>query len=71
MSEFINVTIDRQKCIGTGECGRCLGVCPVSIFTTQDPIPAVNERNEDECTLCDLCLKACRPDAINIRKLYE
>jgi NAD-dependent dihydropyrimidine dehydrogenase PreA subunit len=29
------------------------------------------EENQDECTLCDLCLQECTPDAVVLRKLYE
>jgi NAD-dependent dihydropyrimidine dehydrogenase PreA subunit len=43
----------------------------VNIFGKEGDNPSVIEDNEDECTLCDLCIQACIPKAITIRKLYE
>jgi ferredoxin len=70
MGVFIRIKIDREHCPGVQECGRCVGVCPVNIFKNQQGLVGVIKNNEDECTLCGLCLKACRPQAIEIRKLY-
>jgi len=71
MSEFIRVEIDFQKCIGIKECGECIGACPVNIFGKKGDHPVIIQENQDECTLCDLCVEACNPDAITIKKLYE
>jgi len=71
MGEFIKVTIDFGKCVGIKECGGCVRVCPVNIFEERGNNPEVIEDNEDECTLCGLCLDACTPGAITITKLYE
>jgi NAD-dependent dihydropyrimidine dehydrogenase PreA subunit len=71
MSEFINIVVDLDKCSGIHKCGECVRVCPVNIFSANDDTPKVLEANEDECTLCDLCLQACEVNAISIRKLYE
>ena len=71
MGEFIIIKIDPQQCVGIDACGGCIRVCPVNIFVKSGHIPVADEKNEDECTLCDLCMDACDPDAINIRKLYE
>ena len=70
MSEFIKVTIDLKKCLGIAECGACIRVCPVNIFQKSKNEPRVVEHNQDECTLCDLCLNECTPDAVIIDKLY-
>jgi len=43
----------------------------VSIFAEDGEYPKAVDANEDECTLCGLCLEACRPKAIKVRKLYE
>ncbi|MGD9031405.1 MAG: 4Fe-4S dicluster domain-containing protein [Desulfobacteraceae bacterium] len=71
MGEFIKVEIDFSTCVGIAECGGCVKVCPVNIFGKEGDDPSVIESNEDECTLCDLCIQACTPKAITIRKLYE
>ncbi|MGD8227998.1 MAG: 4Fe-4S dicluster domain-containing protein [Desulfobacteraceae bacterium] len=71
MSEFIKVEIDFPTCVGIAKCGGCVRVCPVNIFDEEGDNPSVIENNEDECTLCDLCIQACTPRAITIRKLYE
>jgi len=71
MSEFIKVDIDPIRCLGIEKCGKCVQVCPVNIFSLNDDYPKAVEANEDECTLCELCLQNCQVDAIIIHKLYE
>ncbi len=67
MGRFIRITIDDSACIA--ECRICVETCPVEIFTEKDK-PVVRESEEDECTLCELCLQRCPADAIRIEKLY-
>jgi NAD-dependent dihydropyrimidine dehydrogenase PreA subunit len=71
MNEFIDVRIDWNKCVGIKDCGQCVRVCPVNIFEYNLDQPAIVAENLDECTLCNLCLNECRPNAIGILKLYE
>ena len=71
MSLFINVEIDVERCLGISRCGKCLKVCPVQIFGNGEAYPVSIAENEDECTLCDLCLDVCEPDAIKVCKLYD
>jgi ferredoxin len=71
MNEFIDVSIDCKKCVGIKECGQCVRVCPVNIFEDKTDWPVVVVENVDECTLCNLCLNKCTPNAIVISKLYE
>ena len=71
MNEFIDVSIDRNKCIGITECGQCIRVCPVNIFEDEAQWPDTIVENLDECTLCNLCLNTCKPGAIVISKLYD
>ena len=71
MSEFIRVEIDMKSCIGIDKCGKCVQVCPVNIFEAEGEELFIVEQNQDECTLCKLCLDECTPDAIVIVKLYE
>jgi len=71
MPEFIRVEIDRNKCSGISQCGRCVKVCPVNVFAAEGDDPVLVEDQQDECTLCGLCLKECGPNAVVVRKLYE
>ena len=71
MGEFIRVDIDLSKCTDMSDVGKWVQVCPVNIFKVEDDQPAVVEENEDECTLCMLCVEAFPPGAIIIHKLYE
>ena len=71
MGEFISVEIDFERCPGMGECGNCIPVCPVSIFDGTGNKIFIIKENEDECTLCELCLDACAGDAITIHRGYE
>jgi NAD-dependent dihydropyrimidine dehydrogenase PreA subunit len=70
MSLFIAVRVDEDRCRRGQPCTACVTVCPVSIFRGQGGLSAVVEENEDECTLCDLCLERCPTGAIVIRTLY-
>ena len=71
MGEFIRVEIDLGKCKDMSDVDNWVQVCPVNIFKTEDRQLAVVEENEDECTLCMLCIEAFPQDAIMIHKLYE
>jgi len=69
---FIKLTIDRSKCTSAKGCITCVSICPVDIFKQSDDKSqiVVNEANEDECILCDLCLTQCPAQAITLQKLY-
>jgi len=73
MSEiFIKLSIDPKKCISAEGCLTCTKICPVAIFNkaSDKTQVEVNEANEDECTLCNLCLEKCPVQAITLQKLY-
>jgi NAD-dependent dihydropyrimidine dehydrogenase PreA subunit len=70
MSIFIHVQIDSDKL--TPEISRELvQLCPVDIFKLDGDQLAIIPENEDECTLCELCLIHAPADAIRIQKLYK
>lgn len=71
MGLFITLEIDQQKCLGLAKCGKCVTVCPVGIFGKNENRPQSIADNEDECTLCELCIESCKPDAISICKCYD
>ncbi|MBC8247696.1 MAG: hypothetical protein H8E81_08920 [Deltaproteobacteria bacterium] len=71
MGIFITVRIDQEKCSDVLSIEDMVQVCPVNIFKVEDNRPAVEEENEDECTLCMLCVEAFPAGAIKIHKLYD
>ncbi len=71
MGEFIRVVIDHEKSGDQDQIKKWMGICPVGIFKMQDKQPSVVEENEDECTLCMLCLEAGPSGAVTIKKLYD
>jgi NAD-dependent dihydropyrimidine dehydrogenase PreA subunit len=71
MGEFIKVEIDLSKCAGRMEIAEWVQVCPVNIFKMESNLPVVIAENEDECTLCMLCVEAFPKGAVTIGKLYE
>jgi NAD-dependent dihydropyrimidine dehydrogenase PreA subunit len=46
-------------------------LCPVDIFAVEDERLRIVSEEQDECTLCELCLEAAPPGAIIIHKLYS
>jgi NAD-dependent dihydropyrimidine dehydrogenase PreA subunit len=73
MAMFIRVDVDQSAVRKTpGLAKKLVDVCPVNIFKagSEENTVAVVEDNVDECTLCDLCLKA-SPDGVKVTKLYE
>ena len=70
MGLFIDLDINRDTCLGIEACGECINVCPVDVFEDQESSLKTNYDNEDECTLCDMCIQKCPPDALTIVKNY-
>ena len=71
MGEFIKVEINLDNDTDISEAPKWVEVCPVNIFKLEDGQPVVVEDNEDECTLCMLCIDAFPQGTVAIRKLYE
>ena len=70
MGIFIEVTVQAEAF--TPDSARELAaLCPVDIFALEDGVLKVRAENEDECTLCNLCLDAAPQGAVQIRKLYK
>ena len=70
MGVFINIALDDAKL--SPELARNLvPLCPVEIFALDGHRLIVRPDQEDECTLCELCLNAAPPGAITIAKSYK
>jgi NAD-dependent dihydropyrimidine dehydrogenase PreA subunit len=73
MAMFIRVDVDNGIVAETpGLAEKLVEVCPVKIFKLgkKPSTVAVVEENVDECTLCDLCMRA-SPEGVRVIKLYE
>ncbi|MGC8875287.1 MAG: 4Fe-4S dicluster domain-containing protein [Chloroflexia bacterium] len=68
---FIRIEIDATRCPEPAACGVCTRVCPVDVFRLEGSRLLTDPENEDECTLCNLCLEQCPQGALRLRKLYE
>ena len=70
MGVFIQITV-QQEDLSPALSQQIAGVCPVDIFAVEDARLVVKPEEEDECTLCELCLKAAPAGAIRIYKTYS
>jgi ferredoxin-like protein FixX len=69
---FIDVEVDAKVAADAALVKKLTEVCPVNIFApADDGTLRLVEENLDECTLCDLCIKAAPPGTVRIVKLYE
>lgn len=68
---FVHVEVDPEVAARPEVAKKLVEVCPVNIFALDDGRLTIVEQNEDECTLCELCLEAAPPGAVRVIKLYE
>jgi ferredoxin-like protein FixX len=69
---FIDVQVDAKVAADAALAKKLTEVCPVNIFAQEkDGKLRIVQENLDECTLCDLCLKAAPPGTVRVVKLYE
>jgi len=69
---FIDVHVDPKVAADAVLAKKLVEVCPVNIFKQgSDGHAQIVDANLDECTLCDLCVKAAPPGTVRILKLYE
>ncbi len=70
MGIFIQITAERRR-LTPAVIQQVARVCPVDIFAVEGERLVVRPENEDECTLCELCLRAAPAGAIRIHKTYS
>jgi ferredoxin-like protein FixX len=69
---FIDVEVDTRVAADAALAKKLTEVCPVNIFAQEkDGRLRIVDQNLDECTLCDLCLKAAPAGTVRVIKLYE
>ncbi len=68
---FIDVRVDASIAADPEIAKKLEEVCPVSIFEAHGDGVRIDEKNLDECVLCDLCLEVVPRGKIEIIKLYE
>ena len=69
MGIFIEITVDSNR-LDSATAKAIVGVCPVDIFALDGERLIVLPEQEDECTLCRLCLEAAPAGAVRILKTY-
>jgi NAD-dependent dihydropyrimidine dehydrogenase PreA subunit len=70
MGTFIKIEIDADK-ITSQIAQKLVSTCPVDIFVLEGNALGKNLKNEDECTLCELCLEIAPARTVVIRKTYK
>jgi len=70
MGIFIQISLDNNK-LTLSVARQVAQLCPVDIFELVDGQLNVQPDQEDECTLCELCLAAAPAGAITIYKTYN
>lgn len=68
MGLFITIRIEEHEC--PQGCKMCAEACPVDIFSFDGQKVRVIAENEDECTICEICLQRCPQNCIKIEKNY-
>ena len=68
---FIKVQITPDLISDQDLVKKLVEVCPVDIFTEDQGELFIVEENQDECTLCNLCIEAAPDGTVKTIKLYE
>ncbi len=70
MGLFVRVKIDRSRFTTQQERELCARSCPVDALKATDVGIEVVEENEDECILCDLCVRNAPAGAVEVVRTY-
>jgi NAD-dependent dihydropyrimidine dehydrogenase PreA subunit len=72
MALFIEIEVSAAAARDPKLVADLVQVCPVDIFAADGAGGlAIVERNLDECTLCELCLRVAPPGSLRVLKLYD
>ena len=70
MGVFITLEVDPDQ-ITSETAKQIVALCPVDIFVLERGRLAIQPEQEDECTLCELCLDVAPEGALTINKSYK
>jgi ferredoxin-like protein FixX len=70
MGTFIHIRVEREK-LTAQICHQLVSLCPVEIFAIEDDELLIRSEQQDECTLCELCLDAAPSGVLTIQKKYK
>lgn len=73
----VNVQIDKERCIGSVQCGECLKNCPAAVFITYPKSRVKGEIcnnwdiavDDTFCWGCGICTQICPKDALTISEV--
>ncbi len=71
MGLFVKVKIDQSKFTTQQARELCVRSCPVDALKAADGAIEIAEENEDECILCDLCVRSAPEGAVQVIRTYE
>ncbi len=61
----IELTVDKEKCLGVSECGECINICPMDVFD-EDEDGKSTAANAEACEGCESCVASCETEAITL-----
>ncbi len=59
---MVEIKVDRDKCVG---CGECVSVCPAGVYELDDEGKSYPAHPE-ECQECCSCVEVCPEGAISV-----
>jgi NAD-dependent dihydropyrimidine dehydrogenase PreA subunit len=68
---FIDVEVSDEVRDDAEIAQKLTDACPVDIYSNKDGKVEIVEENLDECILCELCVQAAPPGAVQVKKLYD
>jgi NAD-dependent dihydropyrimidine dehydrogenase PreA subunit len=69
---FINVNVAPEVAADPELARKLVEVCPVGIFhLDEEKGLRLEDKNLDECVLCDLCTEAAPKGSVEVVRLYE
>ena len=71
MGLFVKVKIDQSKFTTQQARELCVRSCPVDAMKATEAGIEVTEENEDECILCDLCIRSAPEGSIQVVRTYQ